>query len=66
MGGLFPGIFAFLYSSEYTSASTKPFDKNSTLQAADIKIMQVKTDVTNQSFKNCPISGRGKHVYRTV
>ena len=47
-------FFAFLRSSEYTSPSTKSFDKNSTLQVADVKVcrsrlrLQVKTSKADQ------------------
>ena len=55
-------FFAFLHSSEYTSPSTKSFNKNSTLQVADIKvcrsrlILQVKASRTGLFWEGVSMS----------
>ena len=47
-------FLAFLCSSEYTSPSTKSFDKNSTLQVADVKVCRSRLTLQVKASKTDP------------
>ena len=57
-------FFAFLHSSEYTSPSTRSFDKNSTLQVANVKVCRSRLTLQVKASKTY-LFREGKHVYCT-